>query len=76
LLPVAGVPARVAVPSPLSVSVTPDGSVPDSVMTAVGLPVVVTVDVPGVPSVKVAEAALVIAGACATVMVRVCDAVP
>ena len=56
-------PARVAVPLPLSVSVTPDGRAPDSVIFAVGLPVVVTENVPCVPSVKVAESPLVIAGA-------------
>ena len=42
MLPAAGVPARVAVPLPPSVSVTPDGSVPDSVIAATGLPVVIT----------------------------------
>ena len=36
-------------PLPLLVSVTPVGSVPDSVIAAVGLPVVVTVNVPGRP---------------------------
>ena len=69
-------PARVAVPLPPSVSVTPEGSAPDSVIVAVGLPVVVTENEPCVPTVKVAELSLVIAGACWTVMVRVWDAVP
>jgi hypothetical protein len=35
-VPDAGVPARVAVPSPLSVNVTPDGSAPDFDSAAVG----------------------------------------
>ena len=35
-VPAAGVPARVAVPSPLSVKVTPVGSAPVSVRAAVG----------------------------------------
>ena len=56
-------PARVAVPLPLSVKVTPDGSAPDSVSVAVGLPVVVTENVPAVPTVNVAALALVMAGA-------------
>ena len=56
-------PARVAVPLPLSVKVTPDGSAPDSVNAAVGLPVVVTENDPAVPTVKVVEVALVMAGA-------------
>jgi len=54
LEPTAGVPASVAVPSPLSVKVTPPGrgELPiDS--DGVGTPVVVTVKVPGAPSVNV-----------------------
>ena len=74
--PDAGVPARVAVPSPLSVNVTPDGSDPDSVTFATGLPVVVTVNVPAVPAVNVADVPLVMAGACCTVMVSVCCTEP
>ena len=69
-------PASVAVPSLLSVSVTPDGSDPDEVIAATGLPVVVTEKDSCVPTVKVAAAALVIAGACWTVTVSVCCAVP
>ena len=72
LVPAAGVPASVAVPSPLSVKVTPAGSDPDSVIAAVGLPVVVTVNDPAVPTVNVAELPLVIFGACWMVMVSVC----
>ena len=45
-MPAAGVPARVAVPSPLSTKVTPAGSAPVSVSAGVGNPVVVTVNVP------------------------------
>ena len=59
-----------AVPSPLSVKVTPAGSAPVSVRAAVGNPVVVTVNVPAWPTVKVALAALVIAGAWSTVRVK------
>ena len=48
-VPAAGVPARVAVPSPLSVKVTPDGRVPVSVeVVGAGTPgAVVTVNEPG-----------------------------
>ena len=49
-VPAAGVPASVAVPSPLSTNVTPAGSAPVSVSAAVGNPVVVTVNVPAVPT--------------------------
>ena len=59
----AGVPASVAVPSPLSTKVTPVGSAPVSLSAAVGNPVVVTVNVPSVPVVNVVLSALVIAGA-------------
>ena len=52
-MPAAGVPARVAVPSPLSMKVTPVGSAPVSVRAAVGNPVVVTVNEPAGPTVKV-----------------------
>ena len=48
-MPAAGVPARVAVPSPLSTKVTPVGSAPVSLSAAVGVPVVVTVNVPALP---------------------------
>ena len=58
-----GVPANVAVPSPLSTRVTPPGSEPVSVMAGVGLPVEVTVKVPADPAVKVVLAPLVMAGA-------------
>ena len=44
-----------AVPSPLSVKVTPEGRAPDSDRAAVGRPVV-TVKVPALPSVKVVDA--------------------
>ena len=76
MVPAAGVPARVAVPFPLSIKVTPEGSAPDSLIAAVGLPVVVTENVPSVPTVNVAELALVIAGACWTVIVSVCCTEP
>ena len=64
------VPERVAVPSPLSVNVTPAGSEPDSLIEAVGLPVEVTVKVPADPVVKVVLAPLVMAGAASTVRVK------
>ena len=65
-------PAIVAVPSPLSVKVTPAGSAPVSVIVvAAGKPgVVVTVNVPACPTVKVAWLALVIDGAAFTVSVN------
>jgi hypothetical protein len=69
LVPAAAVPARVAVPLPLSVKVTPDGSVPDSVMAGVGLPVVVTWKLKGVRMPVLVEAPLVIAGAVSLVTV-------
>ena len=50
-------------PFPLSVNVTPLGSVPDFARLDVGLPVVVTVKLPAVLVVKVVLAPLVIAGA-------------
>ena len=56
-------PARVAVPLPLPVKVTPAGSAPDSVSAAAGLPVVSTGNDPCTPTVKAAELALVMAGA-------------
>ena len=63
--------AIVAVPLPLSVNVTPVGSVAVFVhpakfvfvKVAVGAPVVVTVKLPAVPVVKVVEVALLIVGA-------------
>ena len=48
-MPAAGVPASVAVPSPLSTKVTPVGRAPVSLSAGVGNPVVVTVNVPSVP---------------------------
>ena len=69
-VPAAGVPASVAVPSPLSVNVTPGGSAPVSDNVELGTPVVVTVKVPAWPTVKVAPAGLVILGAWLTVRVK------
>ena len=66
----AGVPAIVAVPSPLSVNVTPDGSVSGAGKMHVGYPVVVTVKVPAWPTAKLAAAALVIWHASSTVRVN------
>src|SRR6266436_5177956 len=58
-----GVPLSVPVPLPLSRKVTPAGKAPLSVMLGVGNPVVVTLNVPAVPTWRVAAFALVIAGA-------------
>jgi hypothetical protein len=72
-VPVAGVPANVAVPLPLSLKVTGLGNDPDSLKAGVGEPVVVTEKVPAVPTVKVVLLALVILGAvppAATVRVK------
>jgi hypothetical protein len=49
----AGVPASVAVPSPLSVNVTPPGNAPVWLSVGFGNPVVVTANVPALPAVKV-----------------------
>ena len=68
--PAVGVPARVAVPLPLLVKVTPVGRVPLSAMEGVGVPVDVTVKVPAVPLVKVLLAAEVMVGAASTVKVK------
>jgi hypothetical protein len=62
-LPDAGVPLSVAVPFPLSLNVTPLGSVPVSANVGVGDPVAVTVKLPAVPTVNVVLLPLVIAGA-------------
>ena len=62
-MPVAGVPDIVAVPLPLSTNVIGWGSDPDSVRAGVGEPVVVTVKLPAVPTVKIVLLALVIVGA-------------
>ena len=59
----------VAVPLPLSVKVIPAGRAPVSVSAGVGAPVVVTVKLNGAPTIEVADAALVMAGA--TFSVRV-----
>ena len=68
--PGAGVPASVAVPSPLSLNLTPRGSPPFSDKPGVGTPVVVTVRVPAWPTAKVVWSALVIPGAWLTVRVK------
>ncbi len=70
-------PVWVAVPPSTrvaGVNVTPVGSAPVCETVGVGKPVVVTVNVPGVPTVKVVLAALVIAGGCWTVSVKACTA--
>ena len=59
----AGVPEIVAVPSPLLVNLTPEGSWPVLVMVGAGEPDVVTVKVNRVPAGSVASGLLVKAGA-------------
>ena len=59
----AGVPLRVAVPFPLSLKVTPPGSVPVSVKDGGGKPVVDTVNDAAEPTVNVALLRLVMEGA-------------
>src|SRR3954453_11088109 len=74
-VPAFGVPARVAVPLPLSVKVTLAGRPPVSLRaTLTGKPVVVTLNVPAAPTVKVVLAPLVIAGAWFTTSVKFCVA--
>src|SRR5579859_6168476 len=69
-VPAAGVPASVAVPLPLSLKVTPDGSAPVSVKLGAGKPVVVTEKVPAEPTVKVVALTLLMAGALPTIKVK------
>src|ERR1035441_5737326 len=57
---------------PAELSVTPPGSGPVSVNVGAGYPVVVTVNEPSVFTVKVVLAALVMAGGCLTVRVKLC----
>ena len=66
----------VAVPFVLALKVMPLGSVPDSVSTAVGVPVVVTVKLNAVPTFEDAETALVKAGAALLVRVNACVGAP
>ena len=69
-------PAKVAVPFPLSVKVTPDGSAPDSLSVESGNPLAMTVKRPGVPTTNVAAFVLVMAGASFTVRVKFWSTVP
>ena len=61
-VPAASVPESAAVPFPLSLNLTLDGSVPSSDKSGVGTPVDVTVKAQGLPTVQVVWAALVIWG--------------
>lgn len=70
-VPEAALPDSVPVPLPLSTKVTPLGSAPFSERAGGGNPVVVTVNDPDAPAVKVALVALVMAGGPATVLVAV-----
>jgi hypothetical protein len=74
LVPAAGDPPSVPVPLALVVNVTPLGSAPDSLSEAVGVPVVVTVNVEDTPIANVVLFALVIVGAWSTVNVKACEA--
>ena len=58
-----GVPPRSPPPEALAVNVTPAGRLPVSVTVGVGVPVVVTLKEPAVPTVNVALFALVKTGA-------------
>jgi hypothetical protein len=69
-----GVPPRVAVPSPLSTKVSPDGNTPVREITGVGVPVVVTVNEPAAPTKKDTVFVLVMTGAWLTFTVSVCVA--
>lgn len=55
-------------------NVTPAGKEPDSVMVGAGVPAVVIVNVPAVPTLNVVTAALVIAGPGLAVKVNACVA--
>ena len=57
-------------PFPLSVKVTPKGSVPDSLSVESGNPLAMTVKLPGVPTTNVAAFVLVMAGASCTDKVK------
>ncbi len=73
----AGVPASVAVPSLLLVNVTPEGKAPSSVIdieAPLGVPLVVTANVPGDPIWNATLFALVMAGGALTVSVKDCVA--
>jgi hypothetical protein len=71
LVPAAGVPLNFAVPFPLFTKVTPEGSAPDSVIVGEGVPAVVMLNVPAVPTLNAVFAALVIAGPALAVSVKV-----
>ncbi len=61
-MPAAGVPASVAVPSPLLVKVTPAGNVPCTDSTGAGKPLVVTVKLSARPIVNKAPEGLIAGG--------------
>ena len=65
-VPTAAVPESVAVPSPLSWNVTPEGNTPVSVKVGAGYPVVVTPNDSGCPVVNDTELDDVIAGGWST----------
>ena len=67
----AGVPESAAVPFPLSLNLTLDGSLPSSDKLGMGTPVDVTVKAQGLPTVQVVWSALVIWGLWRTMRVKV-----
>ena len=73
-MPTAGVPLNLAVPFPLFTNVIPEGNAPDSVIVGAGVPAVVMVNVPAVPTLNAVLAALAIAGPALAVSVNVCVA--
>ena len=70
-VPAAGAPASVAVPSWLSLNLTPRGSAPFSDKPGVGAPVDLTVKAQALPAVHVVWLALMIPGAWLTVRAKV-----
>ncbi len=68
--PTPAVPARLAVPLPLSTQLSPCGRAPASVNAGAGAPVAFTVKLNADPTVAVADAAVVIAGGPVTVSVN------
>ena len=75
--PEIGVPLKVAVPSPLSTKVTlpgNEGALVAVMVDTVGTPLVVTVNVPKLPTLKAVLSGLVIAGDTFTVNVKDCIA--
>ena len=75
-LAVVRVPPKVAVPLPLSTKLTPAGNAPDSDNAGVGVPVAITMNDAGCPTVNVVEVAELNAGGAVTVNVNAWVVVP